>query len=218
MRKLILDGVTVIAALSALGIAWLALQRQNVPMESERQPREIDDWVTVSSGGRQVGGNAGTVRLVAFIDYQCPACRMYERWFRGLRSEFRNELALVYRHYPLSYHHAAYSAARAVECAADQNRFEDMHAMLMSEESWMLNANREFERMARDAGIPDLATYQRCIEGRNPVPSIQRDLRVGRKIGVSGTPTLVLNGVMLGTVDSVGLADAVREALSEEAQ
>lgn len=217
-RRGFLDGITVISAFCAIGISWLAFQKHTGPRLVERQERRIEGWERFRLDGRSLGGGGGAVTLVEFGDYECPVCRAYHPWLQGLVTEFPERLRVVFAHFPLSYHRAAYPAARAVECAANQERFRAFHDRLMSEDEWMLNAQREFQRIAVEVGIADLEEFRVCIMDTGKVPAVERHRRIGSEIRIDGVPTLILDGIMLGDVDSTTLAHRIRTYLEDPAR
>jgi protein-disulfide isomerase len=67
---------------------------------------------------------------------------------------------------------------------------------------------------ARDAGVQDSAAFSRCNDLATPVPAIETDIDAAKAIGGTGTPTIVVNGLMLvGSPDSTHLDEYVRTAL-----
>lgn len=78
-----------------------------------------------------------------------------------------------FRHAPLSYHKRAYASARAAECVADQGKFAEYHDVLFTNQAGLDTAS--FERLAREAHAPDLATFASCARSDAPDPSVERD-------------------------------------------
>ena len=71
------------------------------------------------------------VTLVEYGDFECPYCGRAEPVIRELLSEF-GDVRYVWRHLPLNdVHPLAQVAAEAVEAAAAQGAFWEMHDMLL---------------------------------------------------------------------------------------
>lgn len=125
---------------------------------------------------------------------------------------FEGQIALVYRHLPLTYHPRAYPAARAAVCAAKQNRFWDYHRALYASESL---DNEDFTRIAQNIGLPDLAGFERCISDTGPVPEIEKDIAAATAMDAAGTPTFVVNGLVLGNVTPTTVRARIEELLND---
>jgi protein-disulfide isomerase len=125
-------------------------------------------------------------------------------------------VAFVYRHFPLSYHQYAYPAARAAECAADQDRFWAFHWLLFEEENWLGDAMAQF---AVRAGVSDFDEFDQCLADTASVPAIEADIAAAGELGAAGTPTIIVNGLLLASGrDSLSLQAIVEEALVSEAR
>lgn len=192
-------GVCAITVTILLVVAWLSGSRTRVP---ERPNREVADWRTYATVGNRVGPADAPVTIVAWGDYECPACAAFERNLRQVMSMYHDEVAVVHRHWPLESHRYAYTAARAAECAAVQGRFAEFHAQLFENPNWIGDA---FERFADNADVPDMDRFRACNRDTSPVASIERDIEAVKRLGGWGTPTVLLNGTQLGEIP--GLKD-----------
>jgi protein-disulfide isomerase len=163
-----------------------------------------------------VRGNASsTVTLVEYSDFQCPACRAYAGMIKQLESEFGGKIAFIYRNFPLyQIHPNADLAARAAESAGRQGKFWEMHDVLFDRQDvWakLLNPTGKFVEYATELGL-NAEQFKKGIENEEIAKSIADDYQSGTKIGVTGTPTFVLNGVKIPrNPDSI---DAFRAILS----
>ena len=160
------------------------------------------------------GPRDATVVLVEYGDLECPYCARAEPIVRELLAEFDDELSFVFRHFPLAdVHPHAELAAEAAEAAAEQGAFWEMHDLLFARQDAL--------------EIPDLLHY--AAELRLDTVRFKDDLRdrryagrvvehaaSGERSGVSGTPTLFINGQRhYGAYDLAALTAAVRAARDE---
>jgi protein-disulfide isomerase len=163
-----------------------------------------------------VRGNASsTVTLVEYSDFQCPACRAYAGMIKQLEGEFGGKIAFIYRNFPLyQIHPNADLAARAAESAGRQGKFWEMHDVLFDRQDvWakLLNPTGKFVEYATELGL-NAEQFKKDIENEEIAKSIADDYQSGTKIGVTGTPTFVFNGVKIPrNPDSI---DAFRAILS----
>jgi protein-disulfide isomerase len=181
-------------------------------------PVEVDDWKRVASSGHRIGPANAAVTIVEFSDFECPACRRFaNETFPALQQRFPGQVALLYRHYPLRAHAAALPAARASECAAAQGRFEAFHKVLFSQTDSLRAL--AFQWMAREARVADRDAFARCVASTARVSAIEMDLAEARRIGGQGTPTLVVNGMLVRPPYSpAALSGHVQAALSKAQQ
>jgi protein-disulfide isomerase len=175
-----------------------------------------ENWRSFAEGGHRIGPANAPVVLVEFSDFQCPACRALEERLRESRKKFPRDLAIVYRHFPLNIHRFARAAAEASECAAQQGRFERMHAVLFDQpDSIGVISWRSFARLA---AVPDLSAFERCMRDSTALPAVTRDRRAAEHLGADGTPTVLINGIRFSgalpqaTLDS--LVESVLQSVS----
>ncbi len=83
---------------------------------------------TVKNGVGVVRGSFDAkVKIVEFSDFECPYCKTAHPTVKAVMEKYGDNVSLEYRHYPLSFHPNANRAAQAAECAAEQNKFWEMH-------------------------------------------------------------------------------------------
>ncbi|MBA2291608.1 MAG: thioredoxin domain-containing protein [Gemmatimonadales bacterium] len=168
------------------------------------RPTAVPNWDELAAGGHRMGPPNARFVIVEFADFQCPACRQFTlKTVASLRKHYPDDVAVVYRHWPLPYHPFAHAAARASECAAAQGRFERMHdRMFILQDSIGL---KPFVEFASEAGVPDTLQFVSCIEESDSSAALA-DARAAVALGGRGTPTVLVNGNLLeGVPDSAGL-------------
>lgn len=154
-----------------------------------------------------VKGNASsTVTVIEYSDFQCPACRSYYPILRQLMVEFGDEVAFVFRHFPLTTIHAnAEFAARASEAAGKQGKFWEMHDLLFEkQDEWARVADVQtlFVSYANLLGISEEQFKSDWVS--NEVKDLVRSQRVHSiKIGLQGTPSFFVNGVQIQNPSSI---------------
>jgi protein-disulfide isomerase len=141
--------------------------------------------------GHTLGADSSGVTLVEFADFECPYCRRFEKYIDSIRS-LGYHVRVVYRHFPLSIHRFAVPAARASECANEQGRFEQMHAILFANSDSLGLA--PWWWFARTAGVRDSGRFDSCVRSPSAIRALQRDAVDGNRLGVHGTPTILMDG------------------------
>jgi protein-disulfide isomerase len=191
--------------------AW----RQNIP--------KVDSlWAQVQGSRDHVRGDpAARVVIVEYGDYQCPVCAEAHDLYARVRPWLEDgSLCAAFRHFPLvDAHPLALRAAQAVEAAAAQGRFWEMHDLLMQhdvvtyedhQEHVLVSTPRdgaELERAARHAGL-DVERFRADIDDPAALERILDDFRGGLASGVNGTPTFYVNGQR---ADATGVEDLYAE-------
>lgn len=91
-----------------------------------------------------------------------PACLRLYRRLEKIRSRYPNDVAIVYRNYPLDeLHPSARPAAIAAQCAARHGKFPDYYRHLFENQQTLESAN--WSLIARPTGVTDTASFTRCL-------------------------------------------------------
>ena len=173
------------------------------------------DWLSYVRGGHRIGPSDAKVVLVEFGDFQCPACQSLEATLRETRKRYPRDVAILYRHFPLTIHPAARSAALASECAAQQGMFETMHAALFDNRDSL--GTISWTRFAAKAKVPNLRSFDMCMRDTIAMELVTADERDAKRLGARGTPTVLINSVRFTgalpqrTLDSL-VESAIRRA------
>jgi protein-disulfide isomerase len=139
----------------------------------------------------------GDVTFVEFLDFECEACLAAYPFVEQAREEYAGRVTFVVRYFPLPGHANAEPAARAVEAAARQDRFEEMYQqMYATQTSWgeqQQPMDDLFRGFAEDLGL-DMAQFDADYASPEVLERVRRDVADGRSLGVQGTPTFFVNG------------------------
>lgn len=87
-------------------------------------------------------------------------------------------------------------AAEASECANEQGQFWNYTEMVFANQDGEGNgafADRRLKAFAAELGL-DTAQFNSCFDSGKYASAVQADEATARALGVSGTPTLFLNG------------------------
>jgi len=149
---------------------------------------------------------------VEFSDFQCPFCARTHPVLEAARRRHPDQVAVLYRHFPLDpIHPYARRAALASECAAAQGRFAEYSAALFAQQDSI--GVKPWSRFAAETGVADTAAFGRCVADARALANVERDARAGRDTDVRVTPTLVINGTLRpGAVSEAEIERLIAEA------
>jgi protein-disulfide isomerase len=138
------------------------------------------------------------VTIVEFSDFQCPFCRSVQPALATVLPEFGADVRHVFKHFPIAGHTYALPSAVAAVCAHQQGRFWEFHDGLFASPASVFGSGFEgaLADLALQAGL-DVAAWQACRVAEAATTAVGRDSLQGRDAGVGGTPTFVVNGVLL---------------------
>jgi NhaA family Na+:H+ antiporter len=168
-------------------------------------------FLTLPVGSRDhVRGSAdAAVTLVEYADVECPYCRRLHAVLHEVLAK-RPAVRLVYRHFPLVREHPyAYSAALALEAAAQYGRFWELHDRLLSEPARL--GRRALVEHASELGLDPDGVLRPASEQHDA--KVREDFQSGVDSGVQGTPGVFIDGLrLLRTPTLAQLLDAVDRA------
>jgi protein-disulfide isomerase len=138
------------------------------------------------------GSEKVPVTIVKFEDFHCPFCRQVQPTFNKLLSRYDGKVRLVHKDLPLeSLHPQARQAAEAARCAYEQGKFWEYHDKLYAN-SPKASAD-ELKSYAKEIGL-NVDSFDRCFASGKYRAIVQQDLNEGAKLGLTGTPTIFING------------------------
>lgn len=137
------------------------------------------------------------VQLEEFGDYQCPPCGNFHPIVQRVLAQYGDRIRFSFRNFPLpKIHKFAAEAARAVEAAGQQGKFWEMHDLLYEQQQeWSKGdaARPFFLKYAQQLGL-DVNRFTQDIDGAVAGMRVAQDDSLAQVRGVTGTPTLFLNG------------------------
>lgn len=147
-----------------------------------------------------IGAGNKKVTLIEYGDFQCSVCVQYYPLLKEIKSKYGDDITFQYRHFPIdTIHPNARAAHRAAEAAGKQGKFFEMHDLLYENaQSWESSSNARsfFDSYAKQLNL-NIDTYNTDFASENTNLIINADTAEGKRIGVEGTPTFVINGRIL---------------------
>lgn len=198
------------------------------------QKKAVENIIAVTpanlpqANGTTLGDPNAKVTIDTFEDFQCPACKSFSETIEPLIIKNLVETGkakYTFHNYPfidgstIDSGGESDQAANASMCANDQGKFWDMKTIMYTNwngENQGGLSNARLEAMAQSIGL-DMTAFNNCFDANTFKKDIQADFDLGLKMGVSGTPSVFVNGTRAGQPGYIAsyqeIADAVTAAL-----
>lgn len=153
------------------------------------------------------GVTNGTLQIVEFSDFLCPSCQRASQVNPILLASHRREATFVFKHFPLdqacnhtitrTVHPMACHLAAATECAHEQGKFWELHDRI-----FVQGAKYPVAQLEDDAARIGLKmdAFRACLQRGSGLEAVKRDVTEAARLGVTSTPTYVVNGVVMAGV------------------
>jgi cyclophilin family peptidyl-prolyl cis-trans isomerase len=149
------------------------------------------------------GAETPLVTITEYSDYQDLRSGLLAQALDQLLDEHSENVRVVSRIFPLiAVNDKAALAAQAAEAAGEQDRFWEMHQLLYGQqENWVSLSVADFEQWlsAQVSALGmDLEQFQTDLKREDVVAEVQEAWESGQKIGLPGTPLILINGQIYG--------------------
>lgn len=165
--------------------------------------------------GPSRGPDKAPVTIVEFSDLQCPHCKDAQPIIDKLLTEEPNA-RFVFQNFPLPSHNWAAKAANYADCIGRSSKdafWKFVQGTFDAQTNITeANADEKLTAIADTAGVKgaDMAT---CAAKADTKTRVEQSVALGQSVGVTGTPTVFVNGRRIGNV--VGLPPEVLKGLVE---
>lgn len=199
-----------------LVIAMLFSSRFLNPAPIPATSEEAASILAIASDDYVKGSPEAKVTLVEYLDFECEACGAYYPLIKQLSVDFPNDLRIVTRYFPLPGHKNSMTAALAVEAAAKQGKYWEMHDILFENQgTWgnkAIPTPQVFEAYAQRLGL-DITKFKSDVANPATKARVERDFNASEKLGNTGTPSLFINGKK---IDNPGSYEAFKALIRAE--
>ncbi|MBI3811865.1 MAG: thioredoxin domain-containing protein [Nitrospirae bacterium] len=194
-----------------LGQIFDLATEQNLTAQHAGPPQPLRyDLKDLDLADRVPRGKPGSkLVIVEFSDFQCPFCKQATRPISDLLKKHPDEVVLYYKHFPIAQlHPLAYNMAMASECARAQKAqsFWSFHDRFFADPQIRDEAGLrgQIGQLAGTDGL-DKDKFLTCYDNKEQAPRLDKDMADAQKIGVTATPTFLLNGEFVSGVQPIEL-------------
>src|SRR5580693_6353801 len=159
------------------------------------------------------GAKNPPVTLVEFADYECPYCQKITPELKKLEKEYGDQLAVVYKDFPLPMHHTSQKAAEAARCAGEQGKFWEYHDVLFYSKQLQVAELKADARVLKLDGD----RFDKCLDDGAEAAPVKKSLEEAESLGLTGTPSFFVNGHFFsGAADYTVLKEMVDLELASQ--
>ena len=150
----------------------------------------------IGPNARTRGNEKAPILIVEYSDFQCPYCGQGYKNLEQLRKTHGDQLRVVFKNFPLSFHPLALPAAQWFEALALQSpeKAWTFHDTLFENQSKL--SEDYFKLLTKDLGL-DVAKAAKDAKSDAVKSKIEADIQEAKKFGIEGTPAYLINGVPL---------------------
>ena len=207
----VIGGMVYMARQDKLDVSDVGKDKAAGVLAAEDRNGNIDEHV--------LGKKDAKLIIVEYGDYQCPGCSTAAPKAKAVAEKYKDNVALIFRNFPIpSLHPNARAAAAAAEAAALQGKFWEMHDLIYAnQDTWSQASTNDRTEIvlgyARQIGLKE-EQFKEGLSDARITKKINFDVAIARTQGVTGTPTFYINGELVeSTNDADYLENAVKEAL-----
>ena len=164
------------------------------------QPGPLDKLPRRQPGAPMALGKPDApVVLVAYEDFRCPFCAKFAtETAPKLRERYvdTGKLRIEWRDFPI-FGEQSKLAAKAGRAAARQGKFWEFHDVVFADAPGHGHPTMTMSKLAdyaKQAGVTDIAKFKADMEDPAVAQAIRKDFVEGSRLGVTSTPTFVING------------------------
>ncbi len=163
----------------------------------------VDTLAHLPTDGPSFGPSEAKVTIVVFSDFECPYCREFAKTLRSnVGEKYPNDVRVIFKDFPIeSIHKWALAAAEAAHCLGDQKpaAFWAFHDWIFEHQQEVNEGNLRDKALnvAKDQSL-DLSKVSSCIDTYATAQEVNRSLQQGAALQIQQTPTLFVNGRMIG--------------------
>jgi protein-disulfide isomerase len=207
-------GLAVVGILAVFGILIGLAPSELSDEEKEQFLIQEDSYVQ--------GISDAQVTIVAFEDFQCPACASVQAQLEQIKEEYPDDVRFIFRHFPLrTIHPNAQTASEASEAAGEQDKFYEYHDYLFSTQAeWSSLTGDDFiEKLVEYAEaieVEDLTKFESELRNGTYTNKVNRDYSDGVNLGIDSTPTIFINGEEVSSLSYQGIKKKIDSVLDNE--
>ncbi len=131
------------------------------------------------------------VTIVIWSDFECPHCKHVVPIVERIQEAHASDVRLVHKFYPLPRHTNAKLAARAAWAAQQQGKYWEMERIIFENQNKL--GEQTILEFAESLGLK-MERLKTDMDSDGATQAIERDKAEADKLGLDGTPFVIING------------------------
>ncbi|MFZ3031932.1 MAG: thioredoxin domain-containing protein [Candidatus Moraniibacteriota bacterium] len=163
------------------------------------------------------GSGEAKVTVVEYSDFECTFCGTLHKNLKQTSATYGDQVRLVFKHLPLSFHVQANNAALAAQCANEQGKFDTYADYLFTKQSeWSKTTGlQKFKDYAWWLKL-DFRAFSDCLNSGKYADKIAKDKEEAATLLISATPATFVNGTFLdGAVSAADIKLIIDQELAK---
>lgn len=172
---------------------------------------KADKLLIEGSDNYWLGTSSPQITIVEFSDFSCPYCKDEFPIIRELGIKYKDQVKIIYRDY--LGHDNSLDLALAARCAGEQGKFWNMHDKLFVNQDQITLTGLPI--IAQQLGL-DVKSFNSCISSKKYIPQIRKDVEDADTIGITKTPSFMINGYKLeGAINRTDFINIIETILQK---
>ncbi|MCA9563984.1 MAG: thioredoxin domain-containing protein [Myxococcales bacterium] len=157
------------------------------------EPAEESEIIPIGDSP-MIGPAQAPVTVITFTDFECPYCSRATGTLEMILDEYGDDVRVVHKNLPLSFHEHAMPAARAALAAREQGKFWEYHDLLFANRTALTREDLISYAQQLELNVDE---FTEALDSDRFDAEIAADTRLAATLGFRGTPSFVINGRQL---------------------
>jgi len=217
---MVVVGVLCVTTMVALFPSFIRTDAPQAAKAEDAMVQFFEGWkkqpvrnIEFKDGDGTIGNPASRVRVTVFSDFECPHCRKAAFTLNSALHPLKDRVFMVFKHFPLDsscnsllqyqLHAHACELARLGYCAKKKGKFWEFHdrVFLNMDEDDIKKGTAHIKTQLKDVFTEK--EYDACQKDPAAIKNTEQDIKLGRDLGIQGTPSVFINGKKFGIPMSV---------------
>ena len=165
----------------------------------------------IKTFGRPIRGNPkAKVTIIEFADYQCPHCQAASAEIKKLLKQFDGKINMVFMDFPINRSGVSKVVAEGSYCAEKQGKYWDYHDAAFKDQKALTKESPV--SIAKKLKLDD-GKFKKCLASKDAKKYVEKAKSEGERVGVSGTPSIYINGKRVTSYTYADLEKLVKSYL-----
>lgn len=168
----------------------------------DKKVNALENLPEVTENDHIRGNKDAEVVFIEYSDYECPYCNKFHPTMIQVMENYGDQVAWVYRHFPLSFHQHAQILGEASECVAayaGNDAFwtfsDDLYASMADKSIYDADGATVSDETILSKAVAagaNRADIEKCLNESEMTNKVKNQAAAGGQAGITGTPGTVI--------------------------